>query len=208
MPTLLIVKRAGLGEKDSLGQRCLPLPKVRVSVQPGAGFGAGARGYGSGARGYGAGGWGKSLTGGGWGGILRRPQDARDGAAPAAPDPPPDAPPRAAPGDEAATLSPVAFAREMLGVELWSKQVEVLEALTEHRRVAVKAGNGLGKGFCAAVAMLWFIHTHQDGAIALSTAPTFRQVRHILWRQVRRALPPRRAGPGRENAGYPVGNLR
>ena len=190
MPTLLIVKRAGLGEKDGLGQRCLPLPKVRVSVQPGAGFGAGARGYGSGARGYGAGGWGKSLTGGGWGGILRRPQDARGRNAPAEPDPPPDAPPRAAAGDGAATLSPVAFAREVLGVELWSKQVEVLEALTEHRRVAVKAGNGLGKGFCAAVAMLWFIHTHQDGAIALSTAPTFRQVRHILWRQVRRLYRP------------------
>ena len=190
MPTLLIVKRAGLGEKDGLGQRCLPLPKVRVSVQPGAGFGPGARGYGAGARGYGAGGWSKSLTGGGWGGILRRPQDARRGNAPAEPDPPPNAPRRAAAGDGAATLSPVAFAREMLGVELWSKQVEVLEALTEHRRVAVKAGNGLGKGFCAAVAMLWFIHTHQDGAIALSTAPTFRQVRHILWRQVRRLYRP------------------
>ena len=183
MPTLLIVKRAGLGEKDGLGQRRLPLPEVRVSVQPAAGFGAGPRGYG-------AGGWGKSLTGGGWGGILRLPQDARGGNAPAEPDPPPDAPPRAAAGDGAETLSPVAFARDVLGVELWSKQVEVLEALTEHRRVAVKAGNGLGKGFCAAVAMLWFVHTHQDGAIALSTAPTFRQVRHILWRQVRRLYRP------------------
>ena len=121
---------------------------------------------------------------------LRLPQAARAGAAPADPDRPPDAPRPAAPADGAATLSPVAFAREVLGVELWSKQVEVLEALTEHRRVAVKAGNGLGKGFCAAVAMLWFVHTHQDGAIALSTAPTFRQVRHILWRQVRRLYRP------------------
>ena len=60
----------------------------------------------------------------------------------------------------------------------------MLEALTQRRRVAVKAGNGLGKGFCAAVALLWFIHAHPDAAIALSTAPTFRQVRHILWRQV------------------------
>ncbi len=44
----------------------------------------------------------------------------------------------------AAQQSPVAFAREVLGVDLWDKQVEVLTALTEHRRVAVKAGNGLG----------------------------------------------------------------
>ena len=84
----------------------------------------------------------------------------------------------------------MAFAREVLGVELWAKQVEVLNALTEHRRVAVKAGNGLGKGFCAAVALLWFMHVHQDAAIALSTAPTFRQVRHILWRQLHRLYRP------------------
>ena len=86
--------------------------------------------------------------------------------------------------------SPVAFAREVLGVELWAKQEEVLTALATHRRVAVKSGNGLGKGFCAAVALLWFMHAHQDAAIALSTAPTFRQVRHILWRQLRRLYRP------------------
>ena len=81
--------------------------------------------------------------------------------------------------------SPVAFAREVLGVELWSKQHEVLEALREHRRVAVKSGNGLGKGFSAAVAILWFLYCH-DPAVVLSTAPTFRQVRHVLWREVHR----------------------
>ena len=88
-------------------------------------------------------------------------------------------------GREPANLSPVAFAQDVLGVDLWSKQREVLEALPDNRRVAVKSGNGLGKGFCAAVAVLWFLH-HRDPAIVLSTAPTFRQVRHVLWRQIRR----------------------
>ncbi|MBC8281811.1 MAG: hypothetical protein H8E48_13585, partial [Chloroflexi bacterium] len=83
-------------------------------------------------------------------------------------------------------LTPLEFATDILGVELWAKQKEVLNSLVKHRRVAVKSGNGLGKGFCAAVALLWFMHTHQESAIALSTAPTFRQVRHILWRQVHR----------------------
>ena len=82
-----------------------------------------------------------------------------------------------------AGLGPVEFAQEVLGVELWAKQKEVLAALPENRRVAVKSGNGLGKGFSAAVAVLWFLHSH-DPAIVLSTAPTFRQVRHILWRQI------------------------
>ncbi len=79
--------------------------------------------------------------------------------------------------------SPTDFARDVLRVDLWEKQKEVLSALPEHRRVAVKSGNGLGKGFCAAVAVLWYLHTHEH-AIVLSTAPTFRQVRHILWRQI------------------------
>ena len=82
-------------------------------------------------------------------------------------------------------LAPVDFANQILGVQLWDKQREVLAALPQHRRVAVKSGNGLGKGFCAAAAVLWFLYSH-DPAVALSTAPTFRQVRHVLWRQIRR----------------------
>ncbi len=81
--------------------------------------------------------------------------------------------------------SPLDFAERTLGVQLWEGQRRALEALHQHRRVAVKSGNGLGKGFCAAVAVLWFLYNHQP-AIALSTAPTFRQVRHILWRQIHR----------------------
>ena len=81
-------------------------------------------------------------------------------------------------------LSPEEFARDILRVDLWYKQAEVLSALPDHQRVAVKSGNGLGKGYCASVAVLWFLYTH-DPAVVLSTAPTFRQVRHVLWRQIR-----------------------
>ena len=77
------------------------------------------------------------------------------------------------------------FAHDTLGVRLWSKQEEVLRAVERERRVAVKSGNGLGKDFTAAVAVLWYVHAH-DPAIVLSTAPTFRQVRHVLWRQIHR----------------------
>ena len=84
------------------------------------------------------------------------------------------------------------FAADTLGVELWRKQREVLEAVRAERRVAVKSGNGLGKDFTAAVAVLWYLQLH-DPAIVLSTAPTFRQVRHVLWRQIH-ALYRRAAG--------------
>ena len=94
-------------------------------------------------------------------------------------------------GQSGIVPTPLEFATDILGVELWAKQREVLGSLVEHRRVAVKSGNGLGKGFCAAVALLWFLYAHHDAAIVLSTAPTFRQVRHVLWRQVHRLYRPK-----------------
>ena len=87
------------------------------------------------------------------------------------------------PDADETTADPVRFAEEVLGVRLWSKQREALEAVRRERRVAVKSGNGLGKDFTAAVAVLWYLQQH-DPAIVLSTAPTFRQVRHVLWRQI------------------------
>ncbi len=89
------------------------------------------------------------------------------------------------PENPASDNGPVRFASDVLGVRLWSKQEEVLRAVERERRVAVKSGNGLGKDFTAAVAVLWYVHAH-DPAIVLSTAPTFRQVRHVLWRQIHR----------------------
>ena len=87
--------------------------------------------------------------------------------------------------DDRGAIGPVQFAADVLGVTLLDKQCEVLEAVRRERRVAVKSGNGLGKGFTAAVAVLWYLHCHNPG-IVLSTAPTFRQVRHVLWRQIHR----------------------
>ena len=171
MPTLPIVKTANPGQETGGGQRHLSLPRVRVSVQPAPFAVNGAvppHGPGAGLRRRSAG----NLAGRHGNSCPQRPiLSLSKGAAPP-------------------LLSPTAFARDVLGVELWAKQEDVLNALTTHRRVAVKSGNGLGKGFCAAVALLWFMHAHQDAAIALSTAPTFRQVRHILWRQLRRLYRP------------------
>ena len=121
--------------------------------------------------------------------MLTKAAASEPGHGPAhGPGPGPGLPPTARKASSAGSetppdISPTDFARDVLRVDLWKKQEEVLSALPVHRRVAVKAGNGVGKGFSAAVAVLWFLHTHDPG-IVLSTAPTFRQVRHILWRQI------------------------
>ena len=170
MPTMPVFKPAYPGKEAPGGQPRPALPRMRLPVQPTriVTIGAGHPGHGSWPRR-------QSLA---WKSLADPTGDAQS----AHPGPPVVL--------DLTTPPPLAFARDVLGVELWDKQEEVLTALAQHRRVAVKAGNGLGKGFCAAVALLWFMHTHPDAAIALSTAPTFRQVRHILWRQIRRLYRP------------------
>jgi hypothetical protein len=81
---------------------------------------------------------------------------------------------------------PVAWAREVPEHYLWSKQREIIEALKTHRRVAVKSCHGVGKSDTASVAAAWWIATHPpDRVFLVTTAPTFAQVRAILWRYIR-----------------------
>jgi hypothetical protein len=81
---------------------------------------------------------------------------------------------------------PALYAEERLKTALWSKQQEIMEALKVHRRVAVKSCNGAGKTYLAATAIVHHLDTHPQGtAFVVSTAPTFRQVRTGLWREVR-----------------------
>jgi phage terminase large subunit len=80
---------------------------------------------------------------------------------------------------------PIAFAREVLRAAPWSKQAEILEALRDHPRVTVRSAHGVGKSWMAACAALWFLYTREPVAV-LTTAPTHRQVKEILWREIRR----------------------
>ena len=89
---------------------------------------------------------------------------------------------------------PFFFSRHVLGGEQpWPRQAEILLALRDSHRVAVRSGHGVGKTWTAARAAIWFLYAHPH-SIVLTTAPTHRQVRSILWaeirRQVRRSLVP------------------
>ena len=78
---------------------------------------------------------------------------------------------------------PVAFCREILGVEPWSAQIEIMEAIRDHRRVAVKSGHKVGKSHTIACVALWFYCSYEDSQ-AVMTSTTSRQVDDILWRQL------------------------
>ena len=80
---------------------------------------------------------------------------------------------------------PVWFASRFLGVRAWRKQREVLRALRDHDLVAVRSCNGSGKTFTAALATLWWLCAHDADAMVITTAPSERQVKELLWREIR-----------------------
>ena len=82
---------------------------------------------------------------------------------------------------------PVFFARRILGRTPWSRQAEVLEAVRDSPRTSVRSCHGIGKTFIAASVMLWFLYAHRN-AIVLSTAPTWRQVVKLIWKEIRNAF--------------------
>lgn len=82
---------------------------------------------------------------------------------------------------------PIGFVTEGLKENLWSKQRDILESLRDNKRTVVPACHAPGKSHLAARAVAWWIAVHPPGtAMAVTTATTFRQVRNILWTQLRR----------------------
>lgn len=83
---------------------------------------------------------------------------------------------------------PVGFCNQVLSDHLWGRQAEIATAVRDHRRVAVPSCHGAGKSFLAARLAAWWIACRPPGeAFVVTSAPTFAQVRAILWREIGRA---------------------
>lgn len=96
---------------------------------------------------------------------------------------------------------PVGFARDVLGIELWSAQVEILESIRDNRNTTVRSGHKCGKSTALAVAALWF-YCSFDRARVLMTAVKASQIDEVIWKEVRRlhriaASPLRETGESR-----------
>ncbi len=82
-------------------------------------------------------------------------------------------------------LDPEGYARDILGATWWHKQIEVAQALmTPPYRVLVKASHKVGKTHLGGGLVNWWYDVHDPG-LTLTTAPTDRQVRDLLWKEVR-----------------------
>lgn len=77
--------------------------------------------------------------------------------------------------------------RDKTGEHLWSKQREVAQSVIDNRFTAVKSCHQSGKSFLAARIAAWWLDTHKPGeAFVVTTAPTDKQVKTILWRELQR----------------------
>lgn len=83
--------------------------------------------------------------------------------------------------------NPVFFVEEVLGNSLWQKQREILEAVRDNREVAVRSCHASGKSYVAGRIVHWWLNSHKD-SVVITTAPTFRQVKEVLWREIKGAV--------------------
>ena len=81
---------------------------------------------------------------------------------------------------------PIYFLDGILECGHWSKQDDILRSVFEHQRTTVKSCHGIGKTYIAARIVLAFLFAYKD-SVVVTTAPTFRQVENILWREIRQA---------------------
>lgn len=77
------------------------------------------------------------------------------------------------------------FCREVLGVEPWGVQEEIAQSVEENEKTTVSACYASGKTFTAACLVLYWLFTRRP-AIVVTTAPTDRQVKMVLWREIRK----------------------
>lgn len=67
---------------------------------------------------------------------------------------------------------------------VFDKQREILESIRDYPETLVPSCHDSGKTWVAARALLWFLFSHPNDSIVISTAPTFQQVAELLWREV------------------------
>ncbi len=82
---------------------------------------------------------------------------------------------------------PVGFAHDILGVDPWSGQIEILEAVRDYKRVAVRSGHKVSKSHSAAILAQWFYCSWPDARVVMSST-TSRQVDEILWLEMSKLI--------------------
>lgn len=86
-----------------------------------------------------------------------------------------------------ARADPAVFAREVGGLRVWKRQQDLLDAARDHDRVTVASGHKTGKSTSFAVLAWWWTADPENrpAARCALTSASARQVKKILWREMR-----------------------
>ena len=84
--------------------------------------------------------------------------------------------------------SPRWYFQRILGASAWDGQVKVAESVRDNDHTCVPSCHAAGKDWIAARIVLWFLHAYGPNCIVITTAPGERQVKNILWREIRDAM--------------------
>ena len=82
--------------------------------------------------------------------------------------------------------TPIFFYKSILSCPYWEKQQEILESCFKCQRTTVASCNASGKSYNVARIALAFLYAYPN-SIVVTTAPTFRQVDNVIWRELRGA---------------------
>ncbi len=79
---------------------------------------------------------------------------------------------------------PIGFIETVLGMHLTEEQCAIALSVRDNRETNVQASHGVGKTALAAALVIWFVLALKG--MAITTAPTARQVRKLLWGEIRK----------------------
>lgn len=79
---------------------------------------------------------------------------------------------------------PVRFCIEVLGFRPWSRQCEILEAIRDHKYVAIRSGQKTGKSRIVGAAAIWWFCVWDDAACLFSNS-TGKQLDGINWKEIK-----------------------
>jgi len=74
----------------------------------------------------------------------------------------------------------------VLGDKLWEDQKRIVESVRDNFKTAWRSAHGVGKSHCCARLVLWWLFSFPR-SIVLTTAPSWRQVEDVLWKEIRAA---------------------
>lgn len=81
---------------------------------------------------------------------------------------------------------PVWFINTVLKGNLWGKQEDIVRSVFHNSNTTARACHAPGKTFCAGNIVLTFLFAYPN-SIVITTAPTWRQVEDMIWKEVRSA---------------------